>query len=193
MNLTKAKVKKLAVDPVVIDLVASALVAEAKKDHVKSVVDAYLKPVFESFSFYVSDKWGESKRDFSGTDGIDDTGKITDVDSIYLTDLKSDNYKSYENEVRNAHLAGPFASVVLEYEKKHNGDKGWCPALIAETALRNANNKLAKHVATKWVGLEDINYPHTEKLNKIVIGLVLNGPAGESLKCDVPVGFHSAA
>lgn len=188
MKLSVESLKKMVVDETVIDLVANALVAEAKHEYTKETVEAYIKPVFESFEFYVDEKWNTKHgTTFEESEGVNSDGRIVDEDVIYLTDLKSEKYAAYLAACREAHLAGPFASVVLEHEETHGGDKGWCPALIAETELRKAKNELANHVAKEWLGLEEIHHPHSSKLVELVTGAVISGPAGESLKSPVAV------
>lgn len=192
MKLTKAKIKKMPVDPTVIELVGACLVAEAKAELTREKVDEYIKPLFDKFEFYVADKWKEKaeSRDMTRVFGDDvaDDGKILSDDATYLCDMEGETYLAYLAACRAAHLAGPFAEVVLAKEAEHGDDRGWCPALIAESAFREAKHKLANHCATEWLGLESIHYPHSDKLVKLVTGAVLAGPAGESLKSPVAIG-----
>lgn len=174
MNMTVDDLKRMSVDETVVDLVAEVLFTEAKAQVIRQAVDEYLKPVFEQFDFRVTlECHGHRPPDFGE--------KITDEKQIYL-DADEEKCKRYWAACREEHLKHDFADVVLQHEASHGGDQGWCPALISEHQFIKAKRSLADHVATKWLGLKEINYPHSDKLVDIVLKAVINGPAGADLR-----------
>lgn len=74
-------------------------------------VNEYKKPIFDRYSF--SDEG--------------DKTPITDPELLYKTNLESENYKKYNDEILNAHAANGW-----------NGERGLCPALVAEDLQRQA-------------------------------------------------------
>lgn len=175
--MTKEKVAEMAVDETVVELVAECLFREGKAQLVRERVDEYTKPVFDSFTFYVTE---DCKRE-KGTAYIDADGRILNEKRLYLTDLDGENYKAYLTAIRKAHLENEFGDVIREHERTHNGDQGFCPALIAEHEHMIAKRNLANHVSIKWMEIGEVHYPFSDKLVDLTIGLVVNGPAGKGL------------
>jgi hypothetical protein len=92
-------------------------------------VDAYIKPLFELYNFYPDEKWREK--------GRTEMDRITDIDRLYLTDLKSPQYLEFMEECDKEHRKHGFT-----------GPKGHCPALIAESLKIDAENLLLDHAVS---------------------------------------------
>lgn len=161
-------VKKLANDHLVVSMVTKVLHCQAHYEVVHAKVKAYTEPIFQSYQFYVESSF---KRADSR---IAEDGRILDEKLLYLTDLESEQYHRYMDDIRDAHLANGFADLILGYEKIHDGERGWCPALIAENDYLTARNELAEHVAKEWLGLKEILPPHSGRLVDLVVSLCLS-------------------
>lgn len=187
--LTKESIEKFSTDDTAVSLVRSALVLEARADIIREKVDAYISEVFERFEFYLAPKWMERTHDdkLFGTDFPG--GRIMNIEDLYLTDLKSDNYLAYCDACRDAHLANSFAHTVLEREEETGGDRGWCPALIAETEHREAEQVLSDY-ASDHLGFPKVTYPERKKFLDIVTTIVLQGPRGSEISLDALLESH---
>lgn len=87
-------------------------------------VDAYIAPIFASFTFHVSDDFKRAE---------DGDVRITDISRLYLTDLDSENYKAFVEACADAHAANGWT-----------GEREYCPALVAEQLQREAERALLK-------------------------------------------------
>ena len=91
--------------------------------------------------------------------------RILDIKRLYLTDLDAPDYLAFLAECDEAH----------EAHKAHgyNIQPGYCPALIAEDELIQAQNALIKSGA-QWLGIEgDLYGEHRAKMLDLLLGACL--------------------
>jgi hypothetical protein len=105
-------------------LAEAVCMAQAFAQCERERVDAYIKPLFELFDFYVAERFVERGRPQE---------RITDVNRLYLTDLEGAEYKRFVEECDKEHRAHGF-----------KGKAGHCPALVAESLQIIAENALLK-------------------------------------------------
>ena len=138
------------------DLALTVCKAQACAEVTREKVDAYIKPVFDRFEFYVSEKCG----DRVGTAGE----RILSPRDLYLADLKS------------AAIAEYYAACDAEHKRQGYDDlePGFCPALIAENLLIEAQNCLME-AANPLFGLKRNPYmpEDREKYLKLLLGACL--------------------
>ena len=124
----------------------TVLLAQAFAELERERVDAYVRPIFDSYTF------------------VSDAGHpITDPDHLYMTDLEGANYLAYNNAVLDANVANGWT-----------GDRDFCPALTAETLLIDAQNCLlqvfAEHIGASYNSF----YGETRtKALKLLLGVCL--------------------
>lgn len=108
--------------------VRAYLLAQVFAQAERERVDSYIKPLFELYNFYVSK---EHRR--SG----DPDERITDINRLWLTDLKSPQYLEFMAECAKEH-------------RKHGwtGPADHCPALVAESLKIDAENLLLDHATS---------------------------------------------
>jgi hypothetical protein len=120
-------------------------------------VDAYLRPIFDSFKFTIGEEFGGRRGD---------AGKpITDPTRLYLCgdeELCKDYFHACDLEHRKHGFTGPY---------------GHCPALIAEHLLVIAENALLD-AGCKLMGIEDGHAAlwgdKREKMLDLLLGACLN-------------------
>ena len=132
------------------EIARAVCVAQACAETKRKQVDAYIAPVFEQFTFYPS-------ADMLAHGMANE--RITDIKSLYLTDLESVPYKTFCKMCDEAHRAHGF-----------DGEAGYCPALIAEDLYIKAQNVLLKS-GCELLGLADI--PYSPDLRKQMLDLLL--------------------
>ena len=117
-------------------------------------VDAYVKPIFDGYKFYVKKEWAESAT----------PERITDPERIYLTD-QEDEVQFFFDDCDKAHRAHGFT-----------GPKGHCPALCAEELQRIAERALLDAAKPLFgIGSDDIHRPEDRrKMLDLLIGACLN-------------------
>lgn len=120
-------------------------------------VDAYIKPVFDLFDFYVKPEW---RREGDGE------GRITSPKMIYLSDQEELVAEFFE-ECDKEHRKNGF-----------NGPKGHCPALEAEHLQVIAENALLEAGAILF-GIEDIGLygDNRKKMLDLLMGACLKKAA----------------
>lgn len=169
----REKLAAFAVDDTSISLARSILVLQARYEVIAERVDKYIGEIFAKYEFYPADMW---------TDRVCEKGQKLSLDDLYLTDIDSEQYKQFWQECDAAHRSGPFAHIVEEQDAKH-GRQTWCPKLCADSDLREAQFALRKHAGE----MVDDSFghchltEHIHSLNKLLLGLVLNGPRGGEL------------
>jgi hypothetical protein len=94
------------------DLAYAVCVAKANAEVTRARVNAYIKPIFESYTFVVDPKWSER----FGQE------RITDIKDLYLADLESPEIKAFYADCAAEHKAQGYMDL----------EAGHCPALIAE-------------------------------------------------------------
>lgn len=107
--------------------VRAYLLAQVFAQAERERVDAYIKPLFELYNFYVSKECRS----------LDKDERITDINLLFLTDLKSPQYLEFMEECDKEHRKHGFT-----------GPKGHCPALIAESLKIDAENLLLDHAVS---------------------------------------------
>lgn len=123
-ELTIGKVKKFCRSEVTCELVRDVLAKRAFAAAELARVDAYIAPVFASFAFT------EGRRG----------RKITGPDNVWLCEDEELVAKYY---------------AACDAAHKANGStlpEGYCPALVADTAVRDAENALLKHAGENLDG-----------------------------------------
>lgn len=100
----------------------SVLMARAYAQLMRERVDAYIQPLFASYTFYVSD-------DVAARTGRRE--RITDIKRLYLTNLQGRDYLDFLEDCDHAHRKHGFT-----------GPAGHCPALVAEELQRKAEYAL---------------------------------------------------
>jgi hypothetical protein len=98
-------------------LIAARIFAEVERERVNS----YVEPIFAQYDFRPSAEW------LTRRGGMADA-PLTRKD-LYLTDLDAPAYLEYCERVKDAHAANGWT-----------GDRDFCPALVAESAVNDAEN-----------------------------------------------------
>jgi hypothetical protein len=108
------------------DMAHTVCMAQAFAQLERERVNAYIKPVFDLFDFYVNLEWrkGEPGK------GVRQDWKIIDPDKLYLSD-QGDLCAEYYAECDREHRKHGF-----------DGPQGHCPALRAEELQRQAEYAL---------------------------------------------------
>jgi hypothetical protein len=109
--------------------------AQAHAELKREQVDAYIRPVFDRFNFVIGPNMAGSRRDAGE--------RITDPRQLYLS----------EDEAQCA--AFYAACDVAHREHGFTGEHGFCPALVAEALLIDAQNALLRS-GCDLLGLDDI-------------------------------------
>jgi len=132
----------------------AVVMAQAFAQCKREQVDAYIKPVFELFDFYVSDQFvarGMQRE------------RITDINRLYMTDLQGADYLAFLHECDVEH-------------RKHGykGKPGHCPALEAEELQRIAEHALLK-AGSDLFGVDfcDVYGDNRKKALDLLIGATL--------------------
>lgn len=152
-KVTIDQFKQLARDvgPVVSAVLAARVFAEAERTR----VDAYIRPIFQSYKFKVREDWRDRLDRYP--DGI-----ITDPKDLYLCNddgADGDELRMYYEECDQAHRAHGF-----------DGPKGHCPALVAESLVRTAEQALIDMAAPTF-GIDGQIYgDHRGKFLELLIG-----------------------
>ena len=149
MNMTPAKLETLAKSKPFVDLAKAVLVAMARAQTVRAQVDAYIKPVFDRFTFTAADKFNQS-----GNITIDKPSKL------YLS----------EDE---AQCAAFYAACDVEHKKNgYDLPAGNCPALVADHDLVKAEYALLVFVGKAFeLPFEDVYGNDRKALLKLLLGL----------------------
>lgn len=132
----------------------AVLMARVFAEMERERVDAYIKPIFESYVFQYDPKWAEEERH-----GY--TGRITDIKYLYLADLESPEYKHFLMDCDDAHKA--HGSTL---------PTGHCPALHAEWLLTQTEQALIK-LAEPLFGIEHIYGDDRKRYLELLIGAAL--------------------
>lgn len=151
-KLTLPQLKRFARSRLFRDAVADTLMAQAYAEITRERVDAYIKPVFDQFTFTVGEKFSRC-----GVAGE----RITDPELLYL---------SGDEELCSRY----FAACDVEHRRHgFTGPEGHCPALIAEHDHTKAEWALLK-LACPVIGIPDwesVHGQHREKLLELLLGL----------------------
>lgn len=138
------------------DLAMAVCKAQPIAEVTRKKVDAYIKPIFDQFEFYVSEE-------FDGRPGNAGERILTPRD-LYLTDLNTPTVAEF------------YAACDAEHKRQGFDDlePGFCPALIAENLLIEAQNALME-AANPLFGLAQNPYmpEDREKYLKLLLGACL--------------------
>ena len=114
-------------------------------------VDAYIRPIFDSYGF-VYGKYGCERQG----------QRIEDPKNLYMVeDLDDPLMKAYEADCCDAHTANGF-----------KGPRGHCPALVAENLVMTAE-RLLMELAHPLFGIEDVYGDNRVKYLELLIGACL--------------------
>ena len=138
------------------DLAMAVVMAQAAAEVTREKVDAYIKPVFDRFEFYVSAEFGNR----AGTAGE----RILTPRDLYLADLDSPLMAEYQEACDAEHKRQGYDDL----------QPGFCPALIAEHLLIEAQNALME-AANPLFGLKHNPYmpEDRKKYLKLLLGACL--------------------
>ena len=128
--------------------------AQAFAECERERVDAYIAPVFARFNFVIGPTMAAHYKDGGQ--------RITDPGKLYLCE-DEEQCKAYYAACDDAHRAHGFT-----------GKPGYCPALIAEALLIDAQNCLLR-VGCDLLGLDDIPAmpEHRAKMLDLLLGACL--------------------
>lgn len=128
----------------------AVLMARVHAELTRERVDAYIRPVFERYTFTVRPEWGTVEGE-----------RITDPKRLYLS-AEEDLVASYFEDCDQAHRAHGFT-----------GPKGHCPALVAEHLLVQAEQCLID-LASPLFGVKlDVYGDDRKRLLELLIGAAL--------------------
>lgn len=164
--LTLELLKSVAKDQEFIACVRAYLIARAFAETERIRVDAYIKPLFELYTFTVAPENAGRAR-AAGE-------RITDINLLYLTDLKGKEYLQFMEECDKEHRKHGFT-----------GKPGYCPALIAESLQIDAENLLLDDGLAKLQLGFDKSVLWGEKRARmldLLIGLAIRENPGEFTK-----------
>lgn len=161
-KLTVESLKAFARDETTKSCVRAYLLAQTFAQAERERVDAYIKPLFELYNFYVS-------KDHRRSGDADE--RITDVDRLWLTDLDSPQYLEFMAECAKEH-------------RKHGwtGPADHCPALVADCVRIDAENLLLKHsIETLPMGIKDwcLHGDARKKMLDLVTSMTVNESPSE--------------
>ena len=149
MALSKDNLRRLARSPGFFEAAKTYFQAKAFAQIERERVDAYVRPIFDRYSFPVKKDWQKLEGEF-----------VTDPDSLYLADLDSPLMKQYEAEVAAAHRAHGWT-----------GPEEHCPACVAEHNQLKAERALidfACRMIDIGAEVDDIHGEHRENFLKIL-------------------------
>lgn len=157
MATTIADCRRMTEDVKTAELVASYLFAKASAEYMRERVDAYLQPVFKRYEFWCAHT-GE---------------RIENYRQIYRAlDTQEEQCDAF------------FRACDAEHRRQGYEPEqfGQCPALVAEHQAIEQRKKLLDH-ARKMLDMPEIYSPDLlDQLEELVVGAVMNGPNGETVK-----------
>lgn len=135
-------------------LALAVLQAQAYAEVRREQVDAYIKPIFDTYRFYVSKEFRDTAKD----------ERITTPNDLYLTDLDDPLVKAYYEDCDKAH-----------HEHGFTGPKGHCPALEAEHLLMEAQNHLLDCGAElTGISASDLYGDNRAKMLELLLGACMS-------------------
>jgi hypothetical protein len=136
------------------------LALRAKAEVTREAIDKIKQPIFEKYSFV------EVMHDRSGKVRLN--RPITDLKDVWMHD--DEKYTTqYFNECSRAIAPEWRDRTLAEYGK--DVLEGYCPALIAESAVNSHVTKCLEHMAA-WMGVE---VPYNYKLRNQMFDLFMQG------------------
>jgi hypothetical protein len=152
MFIPISKLKELAVHPEFVELAATVIAKMAYSQVMREKVDAYIRPVFDRFTFTVVERFQKTRGE-----------RITRPEDLYLSDddalCKEFYLACHEAHRENGHVM------------KEVGD---CPALIAEWELCQAEYALLVYAGKAFEApLEELGLESRKKCVDLLVGLAV--------------------
>jgi hypothetical protein len=153
-TLTISKVKRFALSPITARLRAEVLTARTEATRIRSHVDGYVAEIFGRYTFVRGLKMSGRRSELAGT-------PITCERDLWKADA-SPELDAFHAECISAHA---------EHGYKMTGDQ--CPALVAESTVRDAEQALLVH-AGKLLGFDFNGIANLDKRREAVEVILVN-------------------